>query len=427
MTKLTCIWPSIKALGAVVPARRASRRLADLPRLALVAGLIVGAHDVAEAQQVLTPGFYLGAGLIWQHDSNLFRSSGDPTQAPIAGVSIETASLLGGFDQTYGRQHLYATAALGRVIYGGLPASVPNNFNYTTEDLHAGWDVSLPSNVNGNLKLGRSQTQARFQDIGGARRDVVTRNEFSGLFDVPVGPGWGLLAGTDLGQIRNSNTIDAGGDTDSTEFDGGARYQTGSENRVDLLLRTIRTRYPNANAATVGAAYRDRGADARVNWRFSGASRLEGHAGYLQRRDDQNPLLNFSGPAYDMSYFWDVAAHTQLVFFAGRDTGASGDNFYSTATTKTYRIAPTYAPTAKTSVAARYEHASVKFSSDLAGARLATTSRSDTLETEGLTLNYDPLLWLHLSLDWYRQRRSSNLFANDYAARVTTLSGTAKF
>jgi hypothetical protein len=371
------------------------------------------------------PGFRLGVGLLWQYDTNVQRLASDTG----ADSLIYGASVLAGFDQTYGRQHVYAAADVGRVLYSQFPL-----YNYTQENLTAGWHMNLPASVDAEVDLAHTVQLARFADLNSTRRDVITGNDARAFVDFPVlVEQWRLVVGGDASRLRHSAGTDQQADSNTAELDAGVRYQTDLGNRVDLLARTVHANYPDAQASSLGncvpgprstcvSPYRDRGADLRVQWKFSGASTLSGRVGYVKRRYDLRTFSDFAGAAYDMTYLWQPTVRTSLAFLVLRQMGATGDNQYQSAVTHTYRVTPAYALTEKI-------HAEVQFELDQLDYLAVgnASSRRDRVHSARIGMAWLPRSWLQIKLSQTVEQRASNLATFDYLDHLSSLSLQATF
>jgi hypothetical protein len=188
----------------------------------------------------------------------------------------------------------------------------------------------------------------------------------------------------------------------------------------------VRATYPDAQLATQStlavSPYRERGADLRVKWKFSGASTLTGRVGYVQRRNDLATFPDFAGAAYDMTYLWQPTARSSLTVLVLRQTGATGDNQYLSSVAHTYRLSPTYAATAKIQVQAQFELSQFDYL-PIASA----PTRSDSVHSAGLGATWVPRRWITVKIAQTWEQRASSLAVFDYLDRVSSLSLQATF
>jgi hypothetical protein len=414
---------------------------------ALIAALAVVPLPAQAQAQLPEPGFSWGVGESVEHDSNLDRlPSNSPAGTQIADT-IKSTSILGSFDDTYSRETITAKAQIGRVDYVRRANPDDHTYDYTSEDLHAALDSSLPYNIDATIKAARTAALAHFADIGEPVRDVIDTKDLTANLALPITIDFRTLLGADRVQTRNSYGPLQTQDLDTTEVNGGIRYQPASGNSIDLLLRTVRGIYINGTpSALISPGYRDKAVDLRADWTFTGASRLQGRAGFIRRSNDEliyvdpangqaNELnRNFSGPQYDLTYLWQITAASRITFFALRATGAAGDNNYLSAVSKTLRITPAYQLTTKVEIDAYVEWTRRNYFSNVLaalslveGAPPGVTTRIDTNHNFGLSVNWTPRRWLQLFVDVHRENRDSNQAQLTYDNNVETVGIQGNF
>jgi hypothetical protein len=414
--------------------------------LALAFGLGLAGGASAQLQAVpgqVAPGFYFGGLESLSYDSNLTETD----VAPRLSTWISNSSLIGGLNETYGRQNLTGTATIGRVIYHDQ-----GDYDYTAEDVHLGWTSSLPGDINTDLDGGQTRQLAHFADFNTPTRNILTRDAINGSVDFPVyGQDFRGLVGGDGSKIRNSDPAEVINNSNSREVNVGLRYQPATGDRLDLLAREQHVDYtsPPSTASLTNANYTDRGIDLRATWVFSPISHILGRVGYTRRRVE-NPALsfeNFSGPGFDVSYVYLPTPKTSLTLYALRQTGATGENGALYAITRTLRFTPAYLPTAKTKLTLNLEYdlynniTTQSYANALTAYYLSVFPAGSTIPfipnqsfsyhstSVGLDGTWDPYRWLEAKLSWRRDERSAGDVALgfNYVERVTMVTVQAKF
>jgi hypothetical protein len=421
-----------------------ARALPAAVRAAALLGILALSGAVRAQEQPL--GFTFGPGETVTHDSNVLRVPSSIKEPGGTSDTYSLTSLTGALHEIYGREDLTASATLGRVLYKRL-----KDLDYTQQDIHGTLRSNLPLSVDASISASHTAALAHFADFTGTAgglpaRNVITHNDVNGFVDAPFAVDWRVLVGGDGQQSRNSNDTFKSQDFNSTQVNGGIRYQPTTGNTVDLLVRSTSATYINGSpAAFVGPGYRDNGADLSADWTFAGASHLHGRAGYLKHTGDDHlfpnpggatPFVeinrNFSGPAFDLTYLWEVTAITRLKFYGLRQSGAAGDNNYLSAVTHTYRITPTYLPTAKTEIDAYAESSrrnyftSVLVNTPVNGQTIGGP-REDNSHSFGLTALWTPRRWVQLTLDLHRDIRDSTVNAFSYTDSVASLQVQGTF
>lgn len=402
------------------------RRLVHL-LIALAALCLAG---LAAAQQTLAPQVpveqlptSVGTALTSGYDSNVTRQPSGPLAV---GSTIDRAELFANFDHVYERQHVYASADAGREVYKQYSL-----YDFAPQTYRAGLQSSLPGSVSTDITFTRTVQLAHQADFQNIQRDVLTQNRVDAGLHFPLATEWNALITGSAGQLRNSNVQEVPTNLNAAEVDAGVRYQTGALNYVDFLARSQNATFPEGSSIVYGeTSYHEQGVDLRTKWRFSGASELFGHVGYVERKYPSQTYLNFAGPAYELSYLWTPLAKSSLTLYALRATGAPGDNFYLSAVTHAYRVTPAYAPTEKLRFEGYAESAHVNYFGDLLfiqSGQSPVTTRNDALTFLGLTAVWTPQRWLELRLELHRDQRDSSVQSWDYIDRVAMLTAKARF
>ena len=186
--------------------------------------------------------WYVGASETIRHDSNVNRYS-DGVSDPLGrgkGDTYSSTGLLGGFDQSYGRQHFYAT---GNVAYNKYHSY--GNLDNTSYGLVGGWDWSSVYNLSGGVNASVNQSLAQLNGNSGP----VTSGERSLLRTEQIGTNvnWGGVGALSVqGAYTHSrvtytapstNGSDSSGDTASL----GTYYRVGPTLTTGIAYRVTRT------------------------------------------------------------------------------------------------------------------------------------------------------------------------------------------
>jgi hypothetical protein len=440
---------------SAISARSAGGRALPAARVpaascAALAALLLGSGAARGADEPL--GFTFGPTETVTYDTNVFRlPSGTPAPGVVHDTSANTG-LTASLHEVYGREDVSAAASVGRVLY-----RQSKQLNYTQEDLRGAVTATLPQNIDAAVSLSHTSALANYANIISNLRDVITRNDATGHVDMPVLYDFRVLVGGEAAQSRNSATAFKTQDFNTAEINGGFRYQPTTGNYVDLLVRSVNGTYVNGSPTVfVGPGYRDHDIDLSADWTFSGASHLHGRAGYIKHNHDdyfyperdangnviaqqgRPPTLievnrDFSGPAYDLSYLWQLTALTGLKLYGLRTTGAAGDNSYQSAVTHTYRVTPSYQLSAKTQVNAYAEWSRQDFfvyvlpTTQPGVGQVSSTRRLDHAHRVGLSTVWNPRRWLQATLDVHHEVRDSTDPAGAYTDTVAQLQLQGNF
>ncbi len=356
------------------------------------------------------------AGVQWQHDDNVLRSS----QAPLADrIGVASAGVR--LDQTYGRQRLELDAQIEGYRYDRASQLDFNALNYL-----AAWNWGLGPQWSGRLSLQRRQYVDRF---GQTRDDsgLIRRIESSESAQVGyrLGQGWQALAG--LYARRQDQNDPAEPDLTINGAELGLRYSLPSDSTLAYWFRRGRGQYSGA-ALTAGAGDFDEGEHAlELTGLLSDRLRINGQVAYLQREHQQLRERDFSGIVARAGFNWAISAKTSLGAGFVRELAAyqSSDASYF----EGYRgfVTPQWQASAKTSLRLRFEGGQRQYKGAPVGAPVGVPSRRDTLEMASLELQWQALRQLSLSATVQRDERRSNQPGAQYRARIVALSAQAGF
>jgi exopolysaccharide biosynthesis operon protein EpsL len=356
------------------------------------------------------------AGLQWQRDDNVLRSS----QAPLAD-RIGVASVGVRLDQTYGRQRVELDAQLEGYRYDRASQLDFNALNYL-----AAWNWGLGPQWSGRLSLQRRQFVDRFgqttADSGLIRRIESSESAQAGY---RLGAGWQALAG--LYARRQDQNDPAEPDLALKGAELGLRYSLPSDSKLAYWFRQGRGEYSGA-AWPAGAGDFDEAEHAlELGGLLSDRLRINGQMAYLQREHQQLSERDFSGLVARVGLNWALSAKTSLGAGLVRELAAyqSSDASYF----EGYRgfVAPQWQASPKTSLRLRFEGGQRQYKGAPAGAPVGVPSRRDTLQMASLELQWQALRQLSLSATVQRDERRSNQPGAQYRARIVALSAQAGF
>jgi hypothetical protein len=336
-----------------------SRRL---PIASLCAGALAALGAGVACAQTASP-YYIGVSQSFSHDSNLLRlaDNQDTPDSFSRSDSISATSLVGGLDQTIGRQHVYGSVSIRNSRY-----SNNTRYNNTGYSANAGLDWSTIERISGSVTASANRSLLSFgTDLFTVDR---TRNlESTQALNATVSVGLVTKASAELGaghrQVRNSLDSRA---LQSREFDQdnaslGLRWRPSTITSFGLAAAATRGRYPKFILAADGSFVADRferqDISLSADYRPTGASTLQGTLSKGRTTYDLNSRRNFSGYTGNVFWNWQATGKFALNTSFSRDTGqdsyATASPFNSAATSdysrisSTFRVQGTWAATAK--------------------------------------------------------------------------------
>ena len=336
--------------------------------LSAVAAL-VGAGG-ARAQTV-SP-YYIGVSQAFSHESNLLRlgNNQDPPASYSRSDSISTTSLVGGLDQSIGRQHVYGSVSIRNSRY-----SNNTRYNYTGYSANAGLDWSTIERISGTVTASSNRSLRTFgYDLFVA--DGARNLESTQAINATASIGLVTKASAEIGaghrQLRNS--LDTRG-LQSREFNQdnaslGLRWRPSTITSFGVAAAATRGRYPKFILASDGSFVADRfeRKDITLNadYRPTGASTFQSTLSKGRTNFDLNARRNFSGYTGNAVWNWQPTGKFSLSTSYGRDTGqdsyATSSPFNNSATadysrvTSTFSVQGSWAATAKISAVSRLSY-----------------------------------------------------------------------
>lgn len=292
-----------------------------------VAALLALAGSGAIAQ---TSPWFVGGLLSMTHDDNLLRL-GDG-QPPLAGQSrsdaVRSAALIGGLDQSFGRQRLQANLTLRQNRFD-------RNDRYDNESYSGSLALewTTVNRLSGQFGASRSRALSTFNaEVIGllAQRNFETTEAVDASVRLGLVTAWSLeLTGTTR-RTRNSldlPTVQAQNlDQDSAAV--GLAWRPGSAFDATLSARESRGRYPtfrSVNGSFQDDRFEQRGVELSARWQPSGASRLEARIGSGQTQYQRGGDRDFDSVSGSLNWIWRPTG--KLTAYSGLSRERGQDNY----------------------------------------------------------------------------------------------------
>jgi hypothetical protein len=292
-----------------------------------LAALLALAGSSALAQ---TSPWFVGCLLTITHDDNLLRlGEGQP---PLAGQSrsdaVRSAALIGGLDQSFGRQRLQANLTLRQ-----------NRFDRNDRFDNESYSGSLAlewatvNGLSGQLGASRSRALSTFNaEVVGllAQRNFETTEAADATLRLGLVTAWSLELTGATRRTRNSldqPTVQAQNlDQDSAAF--GVAWRPGSAFGATLSARESRGRYPtfrSVNGRFEDDRFEQHGVELSAGWQPSGASRLEARIGIGQTQYPRGGDRDFDSVSGSLNGTWRPTGKLTATTGLSRERGQ--DNY----------------------------------------------------------------------------------------------------
>ena len=393
---------------------RASRRLA--------AALTTLAAGAAMAQS--SP-YYLGVAQSLGYESNLYRVGDDQTLP--AGYSksdtVSGTSLVGGVDQTIGRQRVYGSANVRANRYA-------NNKTLDNESygLNLALDWATVGRLSGTLSAAADQNLAQFNNraAGGVktRKNVVRTNQVDARVRLGVVTKYTLEAS--LGHRNRSYSAPEYNSSEYRQTSGslGLRYRPSGALSLGVALRITEATYPKFNQPTPNVFEADRlkrqDIDFTATWLPSAVSQFNLRLSPTHTSYDRDTGSDFSGVTGSATWGWQPTGKLKLTTGLSRDTGQSSDavnlGFFGgritdySRTTSALSLKADYELSAKIALNAgiSYAHRALANTSSLAGNPIGSVTGSDNTTVLSLGARWLPTRSIQVGCNVSAENRSSS-------------------
>jgi len=312
------------------PASLSQRAGKRLPRLL---GLLTALPVCAMAQNQDTNPYYFGGSLGLTHVSNIYRTPPGTEPAPSTGATnsdtVTTASLLGGVDLRFGREHVRADVSVQSNRYQRNDQL--NNLGYNGS-LSLDW--ATVNNISGTVTLGGSrQLSSNVPGYGFSPvyvKNVQTSYSADAVTRVGLVTRWTLEGDVAYNRQSFSAAQYRSLDISQTSYSLGPIYQPSDLLRIGVDLRHTRGSQPfytsdldptNLQPVYVPNDFTRDDVDLNIHWKASGANQFETRLSSGHSHHATGVGQDFSGFSGQLNWYWQptskLSFSTQLI----RDTG----------------------------------------------------------------------------------------------------------
>lgn len=322
--------------------------------------------------------WYVGASESLTHDSNVNRLSEGINDPDGRGDTYSSTSLLGGFDQSYGRQHFYtkANVAYNKYQHHG-------SLDNTSYGLNAGWDWASIWNLSGGFYASANQSLAQLN--GNSPVQTLNKNQVrSQQYGTTLN--WGgasdLSLQAALTHSRVSYSLAGNNDSSANTASLGAYYHVGPTVTTGVAYRFTRTTSSLFN----GQSYTSdgRNIDLSVDWRYTVQTGVNARLSFTRQGNSGGTGQDFSGLTGSVTTTYAPTAKLNFNANYSRDAGTNGsffnvpitgntpstqanngtvNSYYLNSTVaNTFSVGANYAATAKIGVNAGYSYRSANIS-----------------------------------------------------------------
>jgi exopolysaccharide biosynthesis operon protein EpsL len=346
------------------------------------------------------------------HDNNLYRlPESDPTlfginpdnkadRTRIVGVGLR-------FDKLISRQRLIAEANLNETTY-----ERNTNLDFFGGTGRISWLWQIGNHWSGDASYRKSRTLGGFADFRQATQDLIDNDTFSLSGGYQLHPRWRIAGELIDQESKHSATVRNSLDFTAKTAGVTLTYKTPANNSISLQGRRTEGKYPNRQI--VGFTLFDNShTETRVNvlgvWAVSGAMRLDGQIGHVDRKHELLSNRDFSGPTWRAGATWEATGKLRVVASASKDIRTFEDIATSYIAVTDIVVSPTYALTPKVLLQGDFSYQTRDFRGDPGFLLFSAPSREDKLRIARMSVTYSPIRNVDLSLAYENgDRRSTN-------------------
>lgn len=381
--------------------------------------------------------YYIGVTQSVVHDSNVYRTPDG------RGDTYGATGLVGGFDQSIGRQRVFGDLNLRNNTYAR--EKTLDNVSY---GVTAGWDWATIEKLSGGVLLNVRQGLATYDNNSSAQptlaRNILKTEQFAARVR------WGGTGVLNLNSAYSYSHVDYSETpaSESAQHTGsiGASYRIGPTLRLGTALRLSRNVQPKALQSAPGVFEENkvngRYLDLTADWLPSVQTGLNARLSWTRQTNSGVSDRDFSGLTGGLNASYAPTAKLAFSASLSRDTGANSSFFNLTNPTTgqstasvaendhTYdslALGATYAATAKIGVNAGvgYRHGRIK-DQVLIGNLVSTDERNDNTSSASIGASYAIARNWSLGCNFEHLKRDVSGFI-PYAYDANVFSCTAQF
>lgn len=362
--------------------------------------------------------FFANAGVMYD-DNFLRRPTGQESEV------ITRLGLGATYDQRiYGRQVLRLDARGDVFKYDRF-----SNLDHFAYAVLGEWRWELGNQLSGTLGYGRRHFQADRGERQTATEDLVTEQRLYGSAAYAITPDWrvrGALAGAHL---ERPDTVTA--DATSRSAAAGIDYVTPLGNSLGVEVRGASGDAPVSEAFDPSGQFNNNEYDetevaALATYNVGPGLRLGARVGKTEREYTLLPAFDFSGTTYRFDAAWRPGNKTLLAFEVYRLPRSVIELDTTQSIAQGFIFGPSWAPTAKLVLSARFLREEREYPVSPAVAGLAAP-REETLHGIRLAAGWEATRHFHFGAAWDTGERRSTDLGRDFDYNAVMLNGRYVF
>ena len=355
------------------------------------------------------------------HDNNLLRLRITDALGQPSADTIKQGSFGVKVDWKQGRHEIVVDASLNETRFSRF-----TSLDYQGVNLQSLWSWQLAHSISGDIGYTRITTLGSFTEQHNLVKYLTTQQNkfFDGVWQVlPL-----LRLRGSVAKATYKSESSAIYSNSSMSYVAGAYFTPSSKNEIGIRgIRQVQN-YPvlqTFSGVSVDNGFTQNQLLATVNWLFSGHVRANGQAGVVNRVHNQLSERDFSGKTMRGTLTWLASGKSQVDLTAWDEIDGYDDQTTSYTQSKGFSLGPTWNPSGKLGVSAKWQHLKRDFLGDpllklFPG--LNNQTRQDTVDTANLFFSYQPTRTINISSGIQTERRRSSQSANDYSDKTLNLN-----
>jgi exopolysaccharide biosynthesis operon protein EpsL len=363
------------------------------------------------------------------HDSNPFRLSSDADAASALGSTSKSDNIYrlgaaGLYEFRHSRQKVIAEASLDQYWYRNF-----SDLNNTSYNLRGEWLWEAGNRWDGSLGFLHRRYLEAFSNIQANIKDMIEQDRAYGSANYRFHPR--VKVTVDLNWTDSDHGAESRQTLDS-EIRNAAftlNWVTPAENTVGLQYRHADARYPNSEfvaGSLVDNAYTEDEVSLVSRWRMTGTSTLVARVGHTERKFDQLPNRNFSGPTWRVTYQWRPAGKAGLDASAWQEISEFEDLSANYVRSTGASVSPTWSLTQQVSLRGRVLYQIRDYLGD-PGVVAITERREDEETLLQLAAIWTPYRQTDVTFALDAGKRTSNEALADYEYQAVSATLTRRF
>jgi exopolysaccharide biosynthesis operon protein EpsL len=361
------------------------------------------------------------------YDSNLFRLSEQTDAQTVIGTSDKSDIIYqlgagGKYELRQSRQKFIAEANVTEYKFRHF-----DGLDNTSSDLRGEWQWQVGNDWSGDLGVGHRRYLESFANFQQNVRDMVNQDRVYGSANYLLHSHLKLTLDADWVDAQHSdqsrNELDS--KIDNTAFT--VNWVTPAQNTVGLQYRTADARFPHPDATTlITNDYTEDEYSLVAHWRLSGASEASARIGHTERKFDQAPNRNFSGPTWRLAYLWLPTGKTSLELATWRELSQFQDLSVNYVRVTGISVVPTWSVAPQVVLRGKISLQTLEYLGD-SGTSSGSSGREDKDRLYQISALWTPLRLTELGFTIETGRRTTNQAFAGYKYDAISVLATRYF